>query len=341
MPPLRASRERILAFRRRVGALDERLPWSAPSLRTAAWAGLQDSMPRAALLSIHARVEGAGPDAWEDPALVQVWGPRYGVYVVAQEDLAVFTLGRLPGHGKRRFAEELAGRLDELLAGSRMRYDDAGDALGTHGNNLRYAALTGRLAIRWEGARRPLVWVVPPPEIGEDEAARELGRRYLHVFGPGTAAGFGRWASVGARQAAAVFDALAPELVAVLTPVGEALLLASDEPALREEPQPPAPARLLPSGDAYTLGVTPEERALLVPDHTQRSELWTPRVWPGAVLAGGKVVGTWRRAQRTMTIQAWGRLTPAVREAVVAEAEALPLPDPGQGMSIRWTRHPS
>src|SRR5713101_5425511 len=110
--PLRVTRTQILAFRRRVGALDQRLPAGRPSLRRAAWAGLQDSMPRAALLSIHARVEGTGPSAWEDLSLVQVWGPRYQVYVVAARDLAVFTLGRLPDTGKtREKAVDLAARL--------------------------------------------------------------------------------------------------------------------------------------------------------------------------------------------------------------------------------------
>ncbi|MDF2754128.1 MAG: Activator of Hsp90 ATPase, partial [Gaiellaceae bacterium] len=50
------TRAEILAYRRRVNELDERLPAGPASLRRAAWAGLQDSMPRAALLSIHARV---------------------------------------------------------------------------------------------------------------------------------------------------------------------------------------------------------------------------------------------------------------------------------------------
>jgi len=58
-----------------------------------------------------------------------------------------------------------------------MRYDDAGQALGVHGNTLRYAALTGTLAIRWEGARRPIVWTVPAPEIDPAEASLELARR--------------------------------------------------------------------------------------------------------------------------------------------------------------------
>ncbi len=51
----------ILAYRRNVQALDERLPPGPDSLRHGAWAGLQDFMPRAALLSIHARVEGTEP----------------------------------------------------------------------------------------------------------------------------------------------------------------------------------------------------------------------------------------------------------------------------------------
>src|SRR4051812_30596842 len=245
VPPLRLSRAEILAYRRRVGALDERLPWARDALRRSAHAGLVDSMPRAALLSIHARVDSVGPSAWEDPAFAQVWGPRYSVYVVPAEDIAVFTLARLPGHGKRQVAEELTACLDELLAGSRMRYDDAGHALGTHGNNLRYAAMTGRLAIRWEGAWRPLVWVVPPPAIDEREAGRELARRYLRVFGPAKPEGFAKWASIGARRAVAIFESLEPELLSARTPLGEGWLLAADEAVMRAPAPPAAAARPL------------------------------------------------------------------------------------------------
>lgn len=294
-------------------------------------------MPRAALLSIHARVKGSSPSAWEDPSLVQVWGPRYHVYVVAARDLAVFTLGRLPDDGEtRRTAVTLAARLHEFLGGSRMRYDDAGQALGVHGNTLRYAALTGTLAIRWEGARRPVVWTVPPPEIDPAEASLELARRYLHVFGPTTSDGFAKWAGIGKRKAVAVFGDLGTELIPVRTPAGDAWILARDELTIREPPGPAAPARLLPSGDAYTLGVTSEDRAVLVPDADRRGELWTPRVWPGAVLVGGEVVGTWRRAGGTVTIQSWQRLSRAAREAVRTKAESLPLPDTAGRIVVRW-----
>ena len=106
------TRQQILAFRRHVGALDERLPRGRRSLRVAAWAGLKDSMPRAALLSIHARVEGTRPSTWEDPSLVQLWGPHHHAYVVPARDLAVFSLGRMPDDATgRQVAQDLASRL--------------------------------------------------------------------------------------------------------------------------------------------------------------------------------------------------------------------------------------
>jgi hypothetical protein len=171
--PLRLTRLQILAFRRRVGALDERLRPGGRSLRLAAWAGLQDSMPRAALLSIHARVEGTEPDAWADPSLVQLWGPRFSTYVVPALDHAVFSLGRLPEEGTtgRRRAEDLAAQLHILLGGKRMTDSEAGLDLDGHPNRFRYAAPTGTVLIRWEGARAPVIWTVPRPPMDPGEVA--------------------------------------------------------------------------------------------------------------------------------------------------------------------------
>jgi Winged helix DNA-binding domain len=330
------TRSQILAYRRRVGALDERLTPGSQSLRRAAWAGLQDSMPRAALLSIHARVEEAHPASWEDPSLVQVWGPRFSTYVVSARDRAVFTLGRLaddvPG---RRQAEDLAGRLHRFLGGRRMTDREAGRGLGEHSNRLRYAAPTGTVLIRWEGARAPIVWTVPPPDVEPAEARRELVRRYLRVFGPSTPGAFAQWAGIRPIPAQAAFDALSSSLTAVRTPIGEAWIMTRDEPALRASAGPAAAARLLPSGDAYFL-LQAAHREILVPDATRRAELWTTRVWPGALLVAGEVVGTWRRSQANVTIQAWRRLSRTERDAVEAEAACLPLPGVEGAIAVHW-----
>ncbi len=330
------TRPQILAFRQHVGALDERLPRGRRSLRRAAWAGLQDSMPRAAVASIHARVEDTGPAAWEDPSLVQLWGPRFSVFVVPACDLAVFSLGTLPDDAKGRLrAEDLAARLHAVLGGERMNYEAAGRALGVHPNSLRYAAATGTVLIRWEGARRPTVWTVPPPEVDPRDARLELARRYLHIYGPATPEAFGQWSGIGPRPGAAAFEALGRSLTPVRTPVGDAWILTRDEAALRAAPGPAAPARLLPSGDAYFL-LQGTDRDLLVPDAAHRRELWTSRVWPGGVLVAGEIVGTWRRADTVMTVQPWRPLSRAERDAVAAEAESLPLPGSKRRIVVRW-----
>jgi hypothetical protein len=332
---LELTRAQILAFRRRVGALDERLPAGARSLRRAAWAGLQDSMPRAALLSIHARVEGTHSSSWEDPALVQVWGPRFSTYVVPARDHAIFTLARLPDDDRgRQRAEELAALLHATLKGRRSTDREAARALGI-GNRIRYATATGTVLIRWEGARAPQVWTVPRPEIDPLEARRELARRYLHVYGPTTADAFATWAGIGAAEGRATFDSLRRSLLGVRTPIGESWILARDEPAFREAPGPPAAARLLPSGDAYYLLQGPD-RELLIQDARLRGELWTSRVWPGAVLVGGEIVATWRRANEKLTVQPWRRLSRTQRDAVEAEAQGLPLPGVQGRISVRW-----
>ena len=319
------TRAQILAFRRRAQALDERLKPGRTSLRRAAWAGLQDSVPRSALLSIHARVEGTRSSTWEDPALVQLWGPRFAAYVVPARDLAPFSLGRLPDDVKgRRRAEDLAARLHALLGGRRTTYGEAGQRLGVHPNLLRYAGATGTVLIRWDGAHQPTVWTVPAPNVDPRTARLELVRRYLHVFGPSTPAAFARWAGIGAKGALLAFDALRAWLTPARTPIGDGLILSQDERTFREPPGSPAAARLLPSGDPYFLSQG-AERELLVSEADHRAALWTPRVWPGALLVAGEIVGTWRRADTAFTIHPWRRLSRPERDAVMAEAESMPL----------------
>ncbi|TAL11821.1 MAG: hypothetical protein EPO00_02880 [Chloroflexota bacterium] len=334
--PLELDRGQILAYRRFVGGLDERLPAGPASLQRAAWAGLQDSMPRAALLSIHARVEGTRPDTWEDPSLIQLWGPRFSAYVVAADDRALFTLGRWPEIEKnRQRAVRTAERLHAYLAGRVMTYGEAGRGLGVSPNSLRYAAPTGTVLIRWDGARQPTIWTVPAPDISPAEARLELARRHLHIFGPTTTAAFAQWAGIRPPVGAAAFDALNESLVPVRTPVGEAWILASDEAAVRAGREASSVVRLLPSGDAYFL-LSGADRALLVPEPDRRAALWTSRVWPGAVLLNGELVGTWRRADTDFTIQPWQHLTTLDREAIRAEAESLPLPPTSKPIRVHW-----
>jgi hypothetical protein len=227
------------------------------------------------------------------------------------------------------------GALDERLPRGRPSLRRAACALGVHHNSLRYAAATGTVLIRWEGARQPTVWTIPPPEVDPRDARLELARRYLHVYGPATPEAFARWSGIGPRYGVAAFEALRRSLTPVQTPVGDAWILTRDEAAIAAASGPAAPARLLPSGDAYLL-LQGSDRDLLVPDAGRRSRLWTPRVWPGGLLVDGEIAGTWRRAGVVMTVQSWWPLSAAERDAVAAEAESLPLPGIEGRTVVRW-----
>jgi hypothetical protein len=294
-------------------------------------------MPRAAVLSIHARVADVKPDTWAHPVYEQVWGPRYSAYVVAARDRALFTLGRLPDDARGRLrAEQTAERLRSHLGERRAGYGIVGQELGVNANSFRYASPTGTLVMRWEGARQPVIWMVPPPKVTPHQARLELARRYIRIFGPTTASAFADWAGIGAAQGRAAFEALRDELVAVESPIGTGWILAVDETSFRDGPSPAAAARLLPSGDTFFL-LWGADRELLVPDASLRQLLWTSRVWPGAVLVDGEVAGTWRRDQSNVSVEPWRAFTTTERHSVEAEAASLPLPGLTSPISVSWS----
>lgn len=183
------SLAQVLRFRARATGLDRRRRLHPGALREAALGGLQDTVPRSALTSLHARLEGVGPASWEDPSLWQVWF-RGADYVVAREDFGVFTIGALPRHEERAAtldASALAacdalagqpldkGRLDSLMPAALCRRGlvppPRPELL------LRAANVAGRYRIRWDASR---LTVIPTerPEIDPDQARRELARRF-------------------------------------------------------------------------------------------------------------------------------------------------------------------
>ena len=132
------------------------------------------------------------------------WSDHDSVFVVPERDRAFFTLGRLPidDAGKRR-AETAAALLNDLLRDDeRMTCGAAARALRVNHNWLRYGTTTGTMALRWDGARQPTIWMLPRPDIDPHEARVELARRYLRVYGPATVGTFSKWAGVTARAGA-------------------------------------------------------------------------------------------------------------------------------------------
>lgn len=146
------TRELILAFRLRSHNLARRLPAGA-LVEAAQVCGVQNSPPGAALLALHARVEGVSGEVLarelEQRTLVQVWSVRAAPLIVPTADAAVFTTGLLSqseselrffirgaGDHLDRFgltATELVNRtaaaLHDVLDGCALTKDELGTAI--------------------------------------------------------------------------------------------------------------------------------------------------------------------------------------------------------------------
>jgi hypothetical protein len=163
-------------------------------------------------------------------------------------------------------------------------------------------------------------------EPGQDgRAARaELARRFLRCYGPSTVQRFAEWTTRSPTDARATFDLIVEELAEVdLGGKQRGWALAADVKAL-ESPAQPSGVRLLPVLDPY---LQQRDRAIVVPDERRRKVLWQPVRGPGAVLADGDIVATWRArtagSRLDMTVEPFGRLARGTRDRIDEEAERV------------------
>jgi len=332
----RISREQVLRYRARASHLDRKLPHG--SFAKAAWGGLQDSVPRAGVISLHARVTDTKPNSWEDRSVVQVWFRGGADYIVPREDAGVFTLGSSP-RDPERMAEldRLADDIHRVTEGRTLIVNEVSKLLRhAHQTGLRVSGLTGRVHIRWDASR---IWLIPVerPDIDPEDARRELARRFVHWFGPTTKTALARWTGVAAREATETWKAIEADLIAVdVTGVaGRRFLLAADVDGL-EHAEPVSGARLLPYDDAFTK----LDQELLIPDDALRERV-LPRTGqgkgyiPGTILVDGEIVGGWQRQQRKVTLHPFGELPERARDAIEEEASSFPI-DARSPASVSW-----
>ena len=155
---------------------------------------------------------------------------------------------------------------------------------------IRHTGLLGRLCYG-PGYDKDETWVAVSDWLGKplvlEGDVETLARRYLTAYGPATARDFATWSGLPvpiarrAVQAAATksFDVEGVELAAI-----------DDLPGCRD-------VRLLGEFDAYLLGYQDRRQALVAEFHQQ--------IHPGggmlrpAVLEAGRVIGSWRHADRS------------------------------------------
>jgi len=331
---IRVTPDNVRRYRLAASGLDSRL--RSGELAAAAYAGLQDSAPRAAVISLHARVEDVTPSSWEDPSLVQIWFRGGADYVVPRDDVGVFTIGASSRDPDRVAAlETVADDVHRVLQGRTLRAREVYDALPHYerGMAVRGATITGRIHIRWDASK---IWLTPVdrPDVDVEDARLELARRFVRWFGPVTERRFAWWVGLEGSDVRETWERLRPELAAVEVFGEERLVLTESVDALRDAVTPSG-VRFVPHGDPV-IKIDPE-----LVDEAHRDEVF-PRpkfkssFWPvaGALLIDGEFAGSWARQQRKVTVNPWRRLSPREREAV--EKEALAFPIAGGSSSVRF-----
>jgi hypothetical protein len=325
---LRVSRKQAVSYRLLANNLSARLP--AGSYAEAAYAGLQDSAPRDALLGLHARVEACEPAAWQDSGLVQTYSPRAAVYLLPAGDFGVFTVGRMPRDPQaRQVLEDLAEETCRALGGEEL----PGKQLRDRELPVRAACATGRIAVRWTTSA-VYVRECTRPSIDPEAARIELCRRHVHAFGPTTPTTFAWWAGVSPRDAGETFDLLASELMRVDVADHDAWVLAADESALRAA-EPMRGVRLLVAPDLRLFGQD-RTRLFAGPGRFDHSAL---QDWfhPNGLVVDGRIAGAWGRRGGRVRIKVAGALPSSTQRAIHAEAATMPVPD--KDVSVSLTNH--
>ncbi|MGK5111866.1 MULTISPECIES: winged helix DNA-binding domain-containing protein [unclassified Geodermatophilus] len=286
--------------------------------------------------------------------VVRSWPMRGTLHLVAAEDLhwLLEALGPrvLAGAAQRRAALDLtdaeAERAREavtsaLAGGGRMGRrellaaiaDGGVPTTGQRGYHLLwFLAQTGTLCLGpLDGGEQLFVlldeWVPSPRRLDREEALAELALRYFTGHGPATIADLARWAGLPMGDVRAGLAAVRDRL-AVLEVDGREHLMAPETPDVLAASR--ADARrllLLPGFDEFVLGYA-DRSCAVPPEFAERIVPGRNGVFRPTVVAGGRVVGTWRwtgtGARRRLDAAPFTAFPDAVAAALPQVAAALP-----------------
>jgi hypothetical protein len=295
-------------------------------------AGLQAQYAPSMYIGLWTRLAGFERDALtralEAREVVQATLMRSTIHLVSREDywplaIAVREARRASWlrAAKREAPEAAAEQLRAALAGGgTMRRKEIDELVGKEAARvvgLWVDLVRAPPSGTWERRRADVYalaedWI-GPSDVDLDAAQEHLVRRYLGGFGPAGAKDVASFTGLPAATVTPILDRLD------LVREGDLLDLRG---APRPDPGTPAPPRFIGTWDASLLvharrtGFLPEEHRPKI-FHTK-----APQSFP-TFLVDGAVAGTWRHESGRIELSPFGRLAPADRKALEAEAEGL------------------
>jgi hypothetical protein len=164
-------------------------------------------------------------------------------------------------------------------------------------------------------------WIGEPEPMDRDAALGELAVRFLKAHGPAAPTDLAAWSGVRAGDARRAWAGIDDRLVEVATARGALWSLRRSATEA-----PPGIVRLIPWWDEYLLGW--KDRELVAPPHHWRMINRDAGGWLNpTILVDGRAVGMWNPTPTPkalhVEVQAFSRLSPAVRRGIHREAEQL------------------
>ena len=360
----RVSWRRALAWRMARHHLVQRAAPADLALVTGEICGLHAQVLSSAELSLWARIDGLPRDAvrealWTHRSLVKLWAMRGTLHLLPAAELGIWlaafsTLPRGWGSADRADIDAITGAVARALDGRVLTRQELADEVGRLTGSPEYAEWL-RSSWGWalksatfeglvcfapsEGTQvrftSPASWVRDPLDRpATADALAEVGRRFLHAYGPATAGDLGHWwvESKSGRRIFPMLEALGGAVVQVdVDGSGDGdgdrqpvLALAADLPALAAA-RPRNVARLLPAFDPWVIAMARRE-PMIDPRHVSR--VFRQQGWVSPViLMNGRIVGVWRHTvtgrRLTVELEPFDRLPAWARWQLAAETRRL------------------
>lgn len=134
------------------------------------------------------------------------------------------------------------------------------------------------------------------------DANKQLVRKFLHCYGPGTRKELIQWLGCSPMQGSRLWNSLAEERIKVSANGRQAFMLAEDLADIMKPLQLEREYLLLGGHDPY---LDQRDRLTLLPDKRRHAKIWQLVSNPGAIVYHGEIIGYWtsRKQNQGMMIQ--------------------------------------
>ena len=299
--------------------------------------GLHAQVMSSAQLTLWARMDDP-PDVedllWKQRSLVKTWSQRGTLHLLRTDELPLY-VGAQSGLKPRyevtswlkgfkltaRDAQTIIEGVPKALKDGPLTREELAaqvhKGLGRgYGDLLKPVAFRGELIFA-ESQGQNVRFALPEPfePLATEEATKEITRRYLTRYGPGTREDLAKWfGSSSPAVCGRWIKALGDEVVE--TEFGWAL--AADVAAL-EAAEPSGVVNLLGAFDQYVVAAPRDTRATSAPERIYRPGGWFSPV----LLVDGVMAGVWALEKDTLTIEPFAPVGADVKARAEAEAARL------------------